>query len=214
VILQINADHPQPRSIDQVVDVLTDDGVIAYPTDTVYGIGCSTESHDGITRLRRLVSEVKGEPEHTPLSIICEDLSEISQYAHVDDDAYRLLRRLLPGPYTFILEATRDVPTVMRKERDTIGIRVPNHPIPTAIVERLGNPIATTSAMTDEAELIADPWTLEDLYEHIIDIIIDGGYVFPEPSTVVDLSGEFPALVREGKGDVEGLEFLEVVEAE
>ncbi|MFB6374637.1 MAG: L-threonylcarbamoyladenylate synthase, partial [Bradymonadaceae bacterium] len=113
-----------------------------------------------------------------------------------------------------ILEATKGVPTVMRKERDTVGIRVPNHPITTALVERLGHPIATTSAMTDEQELIADPWTLEDLYEHIIDIVIDGGYVFPEPSTVIDLSGEFPVLVREGKGDIEGFEFVDVVEEE
>lgn len=212
MILQINADHPQPRYIDQVVEALEDDGVIAYPTDTVYGIGCSTDSHDGITRLRRLISDIKGEPEHAPLAIICEDLSEISRYAHVDDDAYRLLRRLLPGPYTFILEATKDVPTVMRKERETIGIRVPNHPIPTAIVERLGHPIATTSAMTEDQELIADPWTLEELYEHVLDIIIDGGYVFPEPSTVIDLSGRFPELIREGKGDIEGFEFVDVVE--
>jgi tRNA threonylcarbamoyl adenosine modification protein (Sua5/YciO/YrdC/YwlC family) len=213
MILQINADHPQPRYIDQVVEALDDEGLVAYPTDTVYGIGCSIERHEGITSLRRLVSEMKDAPEHAPLSFICERVSQISEYAHVDDEAFRLIRRLLPGPYTFILEATRDVPAVMRKQRDTVGIRIPSHPIPQAIVERLGHPVATTSAMTDDdQELIADPWTLEDLYEHLIDIVVDGGYVFPEPSTVIDLSGDFPVLVREGKGSIEGMEFVEVVE--
>lgn len=212
MILQIQSDYPQPRRIDQVVDVLRDDGVIAYPTDTVYGIGCSINSHDAIVRLRRLVSEVKGEPEHTPLSFICESLSQVSEYAFVDDNAYRILKRLLPGPYTIILESTKGVPSIMRKHRETVGIRIPEHPIPTALVERLGNPIATTSAMTDEGELIADPWTLDDLYEHIIDLIVDGDYVFPEPSTVIDLSGEVPVLVREGSGSIEGFEFLEVVD--
>ncbi len=212
MILQINADHPQPRYIDQVVEALGDDGLVAYPTDTVYGIGCSVASHEGITSLRRLVAEVKDAPEHAPLSFICEDLSQISEYAHVDDEAYRFLSRLLPGPYTFILEATKGVPAVMRKERDTVGIRVPDAPIPRAIVDRLGHPLATTSATTDDGELIADPWTLEDLYEHLVEIVVDGGYVFPEPSTVIDLSGEYPVLVREGKGGIEGFEFVEVVD--
>ena len=214
MIIQMNADHPQPRKVDQVVDVLRDDGIVAYPTYTVYGIGCSINSHDGIVRLRKLVSDIKKAPDHAPLSFICEDLSHLSEYAYVDDDAYRLLRKLLPGPYTVILEAKKSIPSIMRKNRDTVGIRVPEHPIPRALVERLGNPIATTSAVTDDGELIADPWTLDDLYEHIIDRVVDGGYVFPEPSTVIDLSGDFPALIREGKGSLEGFEFIEVVDEE
>lgn len=211
MILEINAEHPQPRQIDRVVETLGSDGVVAFPTDTVYAIGASTHSHDGIERLRRFVSEVKGEPEHTPLSFICRDISQIAEYAFVDDQSHRLLRRLLPGPYTFILRAKKNVPTVMRKHRETVGVRVPEHAIPRALIERLGHPIVSTSAATDDGELIADPWTLEDLYGHFIDIVVDGGYVFPEPSTVIDLSGEFPVLVREGKGEIDGLGFIDVV---
>ena len=211
MILEINSEHPQPRKIQQVVDELAADGVVAYPTDTVYGIGASIESHDGISRLRQFVSDVKGEPEHTPLSFICEGISTISKYAHVDDRAYQLLRRLLPGPYTVILKARRNIPAVMRKDRETVGVRVPEHSIPRAMVDRLGHPIVTTSAVTDEGELIADPWTLEDLYGHFVDLVVDGGYVFPESSTVIDLSGEVPVLVREGKGDIEGMEFVDIV---
>jgi len=211
MIVEIDCDHPNPREIRRVVERLEGDGVAAYPTDTVYGLGCSVESHDGIERLRRIVEEVKGEPDHTPLSFICEDLSQIAEYAHVDDRAYRLLRSLLPGPFTFILRAKRHIPAVMRKRRETVGVRVPEHSIPRALVEQLGGPVVTTSAMTEEGDLIADPWTLEELFGHLLEIVVDGGYVFPDSSTVLDLSGEVPKLVREGKGDIGDRPGIEVV---
>lgn len=214
MIVQIDPKHPQPRRIDQIVDVLRDGGLVAYPTDTVYGIGCDVHNHDAIVRLKRLVSDLKEAPEHAPLSFICRGMSEISEYAHIDDQTYRFMKRLLPGPYTFILEATKGVPSVMRKHRSTVGVRVPDHPVPIQLVERLRHPIATTSAATRDGELIADPWTLEDIYGHALDLVVDGDYVFPEPSTVIDFTGDGPVLVREGKGDIQGLEFVEVVAGE
>ncbi len=214
MIVQLDTDYPQPRRIDRIVDHLQSGGLAAYPTDTIYGLGCDSDHHDAIVELRRLVSNFKEAPEHTPLSLLCEGLSQVAQYAFVDDESHRLLRRLLPGPYTFILQATKDVPTVMRKQRETIGIRVPDHDVLQRMLDRLGRPIITTSATTRDDEQIADPWTIEDLYGHVVELVVDGGYVDPGPSTVIDLSGERPTLIREGKGSLEGLDFLEVVDDE
>lgn len=211
MILQINADHPQPRRIDQVAETLADGGLVAYPTDTVYGIGCDIFNKAAVERLHRLVAEIKGQPDHTPLSFICRDLSNIAEYALVSDYAYRTLKRMLPGPYTFVLEATKLVPKVMLNKRKTVGIRVPDHPVPMAIVDRLGHPIATTSATHSDGELIPDPWTIEELYGHSLDLVIDAGYVFPEPSTVIDFSGDYPQLIRKGKGAVGDLEYVELI---
>ncbi len=211
MILQINAEHPQPRRIDQVVETLQDGGLVAYPTDTVYGIGCDIFNKKAVERLHRLVAEIKGSPDHAPLSFICRDLSNIAEYALVTDYAYRSLRRMLPGPYTFVLQATKLVPNVMLNKRKTVGIRVPDHPVPLHIVERMGNPIATTSATHPDGELIPDPWTIEELYGHAIDMVIDGGYVFPEPSTVIDFSDDLPQLIRKGKGPVGELEYVELI---
>lgn len=211
MILQINNEHPQPRRIDQVIEVLEGGGIIAYPTDTVYGIGCDIFNKNAVEKLHRLVADIKGSPDHAPLSFICRDLSNIAEYALVSDYAYRTLRRMLPGPYTFVLQATKVVPKVMLNKRKTVGIRVPDHPVPLEIVERLTNPIATTSAADRDGELIPDPWTVEDLYGHAVDLVIDGGYVFPQPSTVIDFSGDHPQLIREGKGDIGDLEYVELI---
>jgi tRNA threonylcarbamoyl adenosine modification protein (Sua5/YciO/YrdC/YwlC family) len=211
MILQINAEHPQPRRLDQIVECLSDGGLVAYPTDTVYGIGCDIFNKQAVEKLHRLVAEIKGSPDHTPLSFICRDLSNIAEYALVSDYAYRTLRRMLPGPYTFVLQATKLVPKVMLNKRKTVGIRVPDHPVPIEIVERLRNPIATTSAAHPDGDLIPDPWTVEELYGHAIDMVIDGGYVFPEPSTVIDFSGDHPQLIRKGKGEVGDLEYVELI---
>ncbi len=211
MILQVNDEHPQPRRIEQICETLKSGGLVAYPTDTVYGIGCDIFNKGAVERLQQLVREIKGEPDTSPLSFICKDLSNISEYAFVSDYAYRTLRRMLPGPYTFVLEATKLVPTVMRNKRKTVGIRVPESPIPNAIVERLGNPVANSSATDRDGELIPDPWTIEELYGHAVDIIVDGGYVFPEPSTVIDFSEDHPQLLREGKGPVGELEYVELI---
>lgn len=210
MIIQINPDHPQPRQIDQVTEILKSGGLVAYPTDTVYGIGCDIFNKQAVERLQQLVAEIKPESGHSPLSFICRDLSNIAEYAYVSDYAYRTLRRMLPGPYTFILEATKLVPKVMRKKRKTVGIRVPDSPIVLEMVGRLGNPVANTSATDRDGELIPDPWTIQDLYGHVVDLVIDGGYVFPEPSTVIDFSGDYPQLIRKGKGPVGDLEYVEI----
>lgn len=201
MIIEMNAEHPQPRKIDQVVTIMSNGGLVAYPTDTVYGIGCDIFNREAVAKLHRLVREIKGEDKHAPLSFICRDLSNIAEYAFISDHAYRTMRRVLPGPYTFILEATKLVPKVMLTRRKTVGIRVPDAPITSALVDRLGNPIATTSAALQDGELIPDPWTLEDVYGHYVDAVIDGGYLFPEPSTVVDFTEEVPVVIREGKGE-------------
>lgn len=209
----MNAEHPQPRRVDRVLDILRDGGIIAYPTDSVYGIGCDIFNKAAVERLHALVREIKDSPNHSPLSFICEDLSNIAEYAYISDHAYRTMRRMLPGPYTFVLEATKLVPKVMLNRRKTVGIRVPDSAIPIRLVQRLGNPIATTSAALAEGELIPDPWTIENLYGHAIDAVIDGGYLFPEPSTVIDFTADVPVLIRQGKGELGELEYVEVVPA-
>ena len=211
MIIEMNPEHPQPRKIDQVVELLQGGGIIAYPTDTVYGIGCDIYNAGAVKRLHQLVADIKSSPDHTPLSFICENLSNISEYALISDYAYRTMRRMLPGPYTFVLEATKLVPKVMLKKRKTVGIRVPDANIPLEIVRRLGHPIATTSATQGDGELIPDPWTIQDLYGHAIDAVIDGGYLFPEPSTVIDFSTEYPTLIRQGKGELLDLEYVELI---
>lgn len=211
MILQVNGEHPQPRRIEQVVEVLKDGGLIAYPTDSVYGIGCDIFNKKAVERLHRLVAEIKEAPSHSPLSFICRDLSNISEYALISDFAYRTMKRCLPGPFTFVLEATKLVPKVMLRNRKTVGIRVPDAAIPLDIVERLGNPIATTSATLADGELIPDPWTIEDLYVHSVDMVIDGGYLFPEPSTVIDFTTDYPTLIRQGKGELEDFDFVELI---
>lgn len=200
MIVQMNPDHPQPRKVDQIIDILKGGGLIAYPTDTVYGIGCDIFHKGAVERLHQLVRDVKGK--NSQLAFICRDLSNIAEYAHISDHAYRTMRRVLPGGYTFVLEATKLVPKVMLNKRKTVGIRVPDAQIPLELVHRLGNPIATTSAALPDGELIPDPWTLEDLYGHALDAVIDGGYLFPEPSTVIDFTTEPPTLIRQGKGEL------------
>jgi len=211
MIIEMNADHPQPRKVQQVVDILKKGGLVAYPTDTVYGIGCDIMNRAAVTRLHNLVADIKNQPEHSPLSFICKYISSVAEYAFINDHAHRIMRRLLPGPYTFVLEATKLVPKIMLAKRKTVGIRVPDSQITAAIVEALGNPITTTSATLGDGELIPDPWTIQDLYGHSVDAVIDGGYLFPAPSTVIDFTTDYPTIIRQGKGSTEGFEFVELL---
>ncbi len=206
-IIEINPSTPQPRKMDKVIDALKDGQLVAYPTDTVYAIGCDMLNRDAVAKLNALVAEIKKSPEHSPLAYICHDLKNVAEYAVINNDAHRILRRLLPGPYTFILEATKRIPKTSLKKRKTVGIRVPDAAIPVEMVKGLGNAILTTSAMIDE-ELIADPASLKEAYGHAVSIVVDGGYLQPEPSTVLDLSGDYPAVIREGKGSLEDMEFV------
>jgi tRNA threonylcarbamoyl adenosine modification protein (Sua5/YciO/YrdC/YwlC family) len=197
MLLKINPINPQKHLIGRVVEDLKKGGVIAYPTDTVYGIGCDIFVKSAVERIYR----IKGRDKKKPLSFICEDLKHISQYAIVGDNAYRIMRRLIPGPYTFILRATKLVPKVMLTKRETVGIRVPASEICRTLVHELGHPIVTTSANVSNDAIISDPEEIEEKMGKLLDVVIDGGPLPQEPSTMIDLTGDAPIVVREGKGD-------------
>ncbi len=198
MLLNINPRNPERRKIRQVAEILRQGGVIGYPTDTVYGIGCSIFQKAGINR----IYEIKGKDRHMPLSFICSDLKDISQYAQVSNYAYKTMKKLLPGPYTFILLATRLVPKIMLTKRKTVGIRVPDNPICLALVGELGHPIITTSVSKPDEQLYNDPQEIHDRLKGRLNVVIDGGTLMAEHSTIVDLTDEAPEIVRTGKGDV------------
>ena len=198
MLLEINPINPEQRKINLVVDLLRQGGVIAYPTDTIYGIGCDITNKKAIER----VYQIKHRPKHKPFSFICSDLKNISHYAKVSNYAYKTMRRLLPGPYTFILEGSNQVPKMMLTKRKTAGIRVPAHPICHSLINTLGNPVISTSAATPEGELFNEPWLIDDYFGKRIDLVIDGGPVPGEPSSVVSLIGDEPDILRAGLGDV------------
>lgn len=192
MILSINSQNPQQRLIRKVSDVLDNGGLIAYPTDTFYGIGCDLFNKKGI----QLIYKLKNRPLNQPFSVICDSLKEINRYAQVSNYAYKTMKRLLPGPYTFVLEGTKLVPKIMLTKRKTVGIRVPDNRICVAIVRTLGRPIISTSAMLD------NPHAIQETYASHLDIVIDGGALYPSPSSVISLIGDIPEVIRKGKGDV------------
>jgi tRNA threonylcarbamoyl adenosine modification protein (Sua5/YciO/YrdC/YwlC family) len=192
MIISINSENPQQRLINRVCEVLEKGGLIAYPTDTFYGIGCDLFNKKGIQRIYKL----KNRPLSKPFSFICDSLKEISRYAQVSNYAYKTMRRLLPGPYTFILEGTKMVPKIMLTKRKTVGIRVPDNKTCLAIVTTLGRPIISTSAGLD------DPYEINESFSPNLDIVIDGGGLYPSPSSVISLIGDVPEVIRAGKGDV------------
>ena len=198
MLLRINPQNPQPRLIKKVVETLNQGGVIAYPTDTVYGFGCSLFNKKGIERIYL----IKRSEKNRPFSFICADLKDISLYTKVSNYAYKTMKRLLPGPYTFILEGTRLVPKIMLTKRSTAGIRVPDNQICLAIVKELGHPIISTSAQLSKGEVFYDPGEIEQKAGKLLDAVIDGGILFSEPSSVIDLTDDEPKILREGKGDV------------
>ncbi len=200
-ILSIDPRHPQPRHIDRCVAVLEAGGLVAYPTDTYYGVGCDLFEKKAIERIYQL----KARPRSKPLSFICPDLSDVSRYARVSNPAFATMRRLTPGPYTFVLEATNLVPKIAVTKQKTVGIRVPDSPIALALVKGLGRPLISTSASTPDGQVLIDPSDIQDLLGHGLELVIDGGYQLDEPSTVLDLTGDEPVVLRMGKGDVAGL---------
>jgi len=205
VLLEINPEHPEPRKIKKAVDALNAGEVIAYPTDTVYGLGCDILSKKGIDRLYQLKEMDRAHP----LAFICPDLSEIARYAVVDNQIYRVLRRFLPGPYCFILEATREVPRILQTKRKTIGIRVPKHEVITAVVRELGRPVMSTTAQRVGAEQPhVDPHEIDEDFKGL-GLVIDSGAGGLVPSTIVDLTVSPPQVIREGAGSIE--DFVEEV---
>jgi tRNA threonylcarbamoyl adenosine modification protein (Sua5/YciO/YrdC/YwlC family) len=198
MLIEINPANPQGRLIQRVVDTLKKGGIIAYPTDTYYGIGCDILNKKAIEKIYQL----KQRPKSKPFSFICSDLKNISHYAKVSNYAYKTMRRLLPGPYTFVLQGSKLVPKIMLTKRKTAGIRVPDHAICLNLVNALGNPIISTSATLPDGEVISHPSLIHDHFKSRIDIVIDGGFVSGEPSSVISLIDDEPDIIREGIGDI------------
>lgn len=196
---QIHAETPQPRLIRQAVDRLRGGAVIVYPTDSGYALGCLSGDKDAIERIRR----IRCLDERHNFTLVCRDLSEIATYAKVDNSTYRLLKQLTPGPYTFILNATREVPRrLQHPKRKTIGIRVPDNAIAQALLAELGEPLLSTTLILPGDDLpLTDPYEFRSRLEHQVDLIIDGGYGDLESTTVIDLVDGVPVVVRQGKGD-------------
>ncbi|MFH2066766.1 MAG: L-threonylcarbamoyladenylate synthase [Pseudomonadota bacterium] len=198
MLIIINPINPQDRFIQQVVACLKKGGIIAYPTDTYYGIGCDILNKRAIEKIYSL----KQRDRDKPFSFICSDLKHISQYAKVTNYAYKTMKRLLPGPYTFILEGSRMVPKIMLTKRKTAGIRVPDNQICISLVTALGNSIISTSATKPDGALFHDPSLIHDYFGNRIDIVIDGGPIEGKPSSVIKLIDDKPEIIRRGQGDV------------
>ncbi|PJA49567.1 MAG: threonylcarbamoyl-AMP synthase [Syntrophobacterales bacterium CG_4_9_14_3_um_filter_49_8] len=196
-ILSVNSENPQKRLIKKAVDILRDGGIIIYPTDTVYGLGCDLFNKKGIEK----IYEIKKRDKKQPLSFVCADLKDISRYALVSDYAYKTMRRFLPGPYTFILPASRLVPKIILPKRQTTGIRVPDNRICLALVKELGQPIISTSVKSN-GDIPCDPYEIKEKFGHCVDLIIDGGVLAPEQSSVISLVDDRIEIIRIGKGDV------------
>ena len=196
---QIHPDNPQLRLIHKTVEILRDGGVIAYPTDSAYALGCHIGDKKALDRIRRIR---RVDDKHN-FTLVCRDLSEIAMYAKVNNTVYRLLNSYTPGPYTFILNATREVPRrLLHPKRRTIGIRIPEHKIAQAILAELREPLMSTTLILPGAQMpMTDPEEIREQLEHQLDLVIDGGNCGLEPTTVVDLSEEIPVVTRVGKGD-------------
>jgi tRNA threonylcarbamoyl adenosine modification protein (Sua5/YciO/YrdC/YwlC family) len=195
---ELHPQNPQIRFISKAVDVLKSGGIIIFPTDTYYGLGCDLFNREGIEQ----ILSIKNENDTKLFSFICADLKDISKYAKVSDYAYRTMKHLLPGPYTFILPAAKVIPKKLWSKRKTVGIRVPDHSVTLQIVKELGNPIAGTSATTRLGEPLTDPFEIKNIFNSRVDLMLASNTMSFEPSSVVDLSGEEPEIIREGAGDV------------
>lgn len=198
MFIHIHPQDPQERLIRQVVDVLKSGGIIIYPTDTIYGLGCDIYQHKAIER----ICQIKGvQPQKANLSFVCYDLSDLSHYARqLTTSVYRSLKQHLPGPYTFILEASKQVPKILKTKKDTVGIRVPDNKIARYIVKELGNPILSASLPGEYVEDYTDPEIIHDHFEKRVDVVIDGGTGGIEPSTVIDFTSGEAEVLREGAG--------------
>ena len=198
MLIKINPKNPQKRVLKKVVEILRKGGVIAYPTDTYYGIGCDIMNKKAIEKIYQLKQRNKNKP----FSFICSGFKNISHYAKVSNYAYKTMKRLLPGPYTFVLEGSKLVPKIMLTRRKTAGIRVPDNFICIALVKELGNPIISTSATMVDGTIFHDPSLIHDYFSSRIDVVLDGGPVPGHPSSVISLINDTPEIIREGIGDV------------
>jgi tRNA threonylcarbamoyl adenosine modification protein (Sua5/YciO/YrdC/YwlC family) len=197
-ILSIDPEHLKGRHIARAVEVLKEGGVIIYPTDTIYGLGCDITRKDAVERIQR----IKRRSAKKPMSFVCADLANISSYAHVSNFAYRILRRCLPGAYTFVLPASRNTPRMLQSKQKTVGLRVPDHPVPLALASGLGNPVISTSANYSDDEVLTDPYGLETTMGREVDLILECGQLPVMPSSVVSLIGDQVEILRAGGGDL------------
>lgn len=200
-IQSIDPRHPQPRHIQRAVQVLESGGLVAYPTDTYYAVGCDLFQKKAMERLASL----KHRDDRKPFAFLCADIGEVAKYGIVSNENYRLMRRLLPGPYTIVLEATRVTPRTALTRQRQVGVRVPDAPVAIALVTALGRPLATTSAALPGEQPLIDAGDIQRSLGHGVDLVLDGGVTLNEPSTVLDLTGPVPVVLREGKGRIEGL---------
>ena len=199
MLISINPDNPHQRHIRQIAEKLRNGAVICYPTDTVYGIGCDIFNQKAIKK----IFQIKQRAKHKPFSFMCSSLKNVNDYGHVSNMAYRIMKKALPGPFTFVLSASKLVPKIMITKQKTVGIRVPDNNICLALIEELGNPILTTSAILDkEGTPLSEAYEFDELLGNMVDLIIDGGMVFPDPSTIVSFTGDEPEILRQGKGDI------------
>ena len=203
MLLKIYDKNPSQKNIQQVVETLANDGIVIFPTDTIYAIGCSIYSTKAIERIARL----KGvNPKNANFSFLCYDLSQLSDYTRpISNDVYKLMRRTLPGPYTFILNANSKVPKLLGNKKKTVGIRIPENNILAEIIRELGHPLMSTSVHDDDdiIEYTTDPELIHEKYKELVDLVIDGGFGDNTPSTIIDCTGDEIMMVREGKGEVE-----------
>lgn len=201
MIVEVHPENPQPRYIRKIVELLNNGGVIIYPTDTIYGLGCSILQQKAIGR----VCKIKDVPcDKAKFSFICYDLSDLSTYAKpISTPVYRVLKSFLPGPYTFILPASREVPKILKSKKETIGIRIPDNTIARAIIKELGHPILSTSLPGDTVEAYTNPSLMHEQFAREVDAVVDGGIGGTLPSTVIDYTGDEPVVVREGAGKFE-----------
>jgi tRNA threonylcarbamoyl adenosine modification protein (Sua5/YciO/YrdC/YwlC family) len=198
LLLQLHPDNPNPRHLRTIADCLSSGGVIVYPTDTIYGFGCDIFQHKAVEKICR-IKQI--DPQKAQLSFVCYDLSDLSRYTKsVSTPLYRLLKRYLPGPYTFILPASKEVPRVLQTKRNTIGIRIPDNNIARAIVQELGHPILSASLPGEMVEEYTDPELISEKFDKLVDIVVDGGIGGTTPSTIVDCTGDNYEVIREGSG--------------
>jgi tRNA threonylcarbamoyl adenosine modification protein (Sua5/YciO/YrdC/YwlC family) len=195
---ELHDQNPQFRFIGKAVKVLKEGGVIIYPTDTVYGIGCDIFNKDALERIFR----IKNEANTKLFSFVCSDLKDIAKYARVSDYAYRMMKHLLPGPYTFILPAAKIVPKKLWTKRKTVGIRVPNHAATLKLVEEVGNPIISTSVTTRKGDIMNDPERIRMAFDKQVDLMLSSGIGSNIPSSIIDLSEDEPQVIRQGAGDI------------
>ena len=199
MLIQIHPQDPQPRLIKQVAECLKDGGVIIYPTDTIYGLGCDIMQHKAVERICKIKNI---DPQKAQLSFICRDLSHLSDYTKsIDTPLYRMLKNYLPGPYTFILPASKQVPKILQSKKSTVGLRVPDNNICRYILDALGNPILSASLPGDMVEEYTDPEVIEDKFGHLVDFVIDGGIGGMVPSTIVDCTTDNWTITRQGLGE-------------